>query len=153
MKTYIDKLKKMFKRESKPKLPPEYDRLLRDIKAGVPFDSFKLPSSIGGKPILDMKSTACPACSGKIDCGIGQNFDRDDASPHEGDVGVCHHCGAILEYEKGKLRLVSEDTWTSMNSHTKQQALSLSKMSIHSGGRKGRQPNLGDEIKEVFGDE
>lgn len=61
-------------------------------------------------PLVKISPTQCPGCKGKLDCGVGK-FGHQGGKSIEGDVGVCHHCGAVLEFLNGGLNLISNERW------------------------------------------
>lgn len=51
----------------------------------------------------DISSRPCPQCGQPISHAAGQNPAE---GPKEGDRGVCHHCGALIELRAGQFVLV-----------------------------------------------
>lgn len=98
-------------------------------------------------PLVTIDKTTCPACKGKIDVGIAKIANH-SGKTQEGDVGVCHSCGAVLEFKDGGLKLVSDDTWEHIPGGMK---IAIMRLSQQSGLGKPLEPkSQKSEIDDLF---
>lgn len=98
-------------------------------------------------PLVTIDKTVCPACHGNIDIGIAKLVNH-SGKTQEGDVGVCHSCGAVLEFKEGGLKLISDSTWEHIPGGMK---AAIMRLSQQSGAGKPLTPrSQKSEIDELF---
>ena len=89
-------------------------------------------------------ATQCPCCKNKLDIAAHSPQDK----PKAKDIGVCYHCGGILEVCKdGGLIAITEESWNSMPSYAKEETLRVSKMTANAR----KLGHSKSDVEELFG--
>lgn len=88
----------------------------------------------------------CPGCHQPIIAGVTQG---PHPQPDDGDLGCCQNCGAILEFRKKALHLLSQTQWEKLDPEDREGLTQMSAMLLR---RQHRTPThtSEDEIKELF---
>lgn len=72
---------------------------------------------------------ACPACETMLSAGAGGTPIR---GPQPGDMNICIHCGAVLNYENDmSLRLLSREEIDALDHEMRNQVLVISREIKH----------------------